>query len=133
MRRFWRSRWLHWGLWLVLIFGLSSVPDLTPPGPSVPGIDKIFHAGEYALLGALWVRAWGVRRRGFWLGAALGLAVGLLDELYQGTVPGREMDALDALADTMGAALGGSAWAWWARRHGGATASTSAIQQDERP
>lgn len=116
MRSLWRSRWLHFGLWLALIFGLSSIPDLKPPGPSVSGTDKIFHAGEYALLGALLGRALGLRRDGIWLGAALGLGIGILDELHQGRVPGREMDPFDALADMVGAALGCCAWVWLTRR-----------------
>lgn len=116
MRSLWRSPWLHLGLWLVLIFGLSSIPDLTPPGPRVSGLDKLFHAGEYAVLGALWGRALGLRRHGFWLGLALGLGVGSLDELHQGRVPGRETDVLDALADATGAALGCAFWVWFSRR-----------------
>jgi VanZ family protein len=95
---------------------MSSIPDLTPPGPRVSGIDKLFHVGEYALLGVLWGRALRLRRHGFWFGAILGLVVGILDELYQGRVPGREMDAVDALADTLGAGLGSQVWVWGSRR-----------------
>lgn len=116
VRNLWRSRWLHLGLWLALIFGLSSIPDLTPPGPRVSGIDKLYHTGEYAFLGALWGRALGLRRRGFLLGALLGLSVGIFDELHQGYVQGREKDVFDALADTIGAGLGCALWVWFARR-----------------
>jgi VanZ family protein len=36
----------------------------------------------------------------------LGLALGILDEFHQHFVPGRHMDALDALADALGVACG---------------------------
>ena len=111
-----RSPWLHLGLWLALIFVVSSIPDLKPPGDGIVGIDKLFHAGEYAVLGALWGRA---RRAGRWpalQGACLGLVVGGLDELSQGRVRGRQMDLLDAVADLAGATLGCLAWSLWTRR-----------------
>ena len=116
MSTFLRSRWLHLALWLGVVFGLSSIPDLKPPGAGIPGIDKLFHAGEYAVLGALWGRA---RRGGRWpalQGALVGLVVGSLDELSQGRVPGRQMDLLDASADLLGATCGCLAWSRWTRR-----------------
>ncbi len=53
------------------------------------------------------------KRRALWTGLAVGMLVGLLDELYQSTVPGREPDALDAAADTLGVVLGALAWSAW--------------------
>ena len=111
----WRSPWLYLGLWIAFVFGVSSIPDLKPPGPGVPGIDKLFHAGEYAVLGWLWGRA----RRRRWAAAQaalLGAIVGGLDELYQGGVAGRERDALDVGADVLGTVLGCLAWSLWTRR-----------------
>lgn len=115
MTRAWRSPWLHLGLWVALVFGVSSIPDLTPPGPGIPGTDKLFHASEYAVLGWLWGRA----RRSRWAAvqaAVLGALVGGFDELYQGRVAGRETDLLDAAADMLGATLGCIAWSRWTRR-----------------
>ncbi len=106
MSRFWHSPWLHFGLWVGLVFGMSSIPDLKPPAPGVPGVDKLFHTGEYAVLGWLWGRARGRAGAGLVRGALLGLGVGVADELYQGYVPGREVDLFDVAADVVGAALG---------------------------
>ncbi len=116
-----------WGpvvLMLAVIFGASSIPNLT----SLPGniSDKSGHSIGYALLGVLILRAlaggrlrevtW---RRGI---AAIVLATlyGVTDEFHQLFVPGRSADRYDVLADcvgaTMGAALGWLAGA--ARRWG---------------
>lgn len=116
MSGYWRSPWLHLGLWVALVFGVSSIPDLKPPGSGAPGIDKLFHAGEYAVLGWLWGRA---RRRSRWAAAQaalFGAFLGGLDELYQGGITGRERDVLDAGADTAGALAGCLAWSVWTRR-----------------
>ena len=83
---------------LLAVFGMSSIPDLKPPAAGVPGVDKLFHAGEYAMLGWLWGRARGRAGAGFLRGALLGLGVGVMDELYQGSVPGREVDLFDVAA-----------------------------------
>jgi VanZ family protein len=101
--------WLPVGIWLAVIFGLSSLPNLRPPDVGLPLPDKIAHLGEYAILGALLGRARGSRGPGWraaLTGALLGLVIGTLDELYQRGTPGRESGAADALADTLGAALG---------------------------
>ena len=108
----WRSPWLHFCLWIVLIFGLSSIPDLKPPMQGLPGVDKLYHAGEYAVLGVLWGR-W--RGGGLLRGALLGLVVGGIDEISQARVVGREPSLLDAGADVFGAALGCFAWSLWTR------------------
>lgn len=118
-----RSTWLPFVLWLVVVFGMSSIPNLSPPDVGLPLPDKIAHLGEYAVLGALFTRARGGRRgvgRTMLAGALLGAVVGALDEAYQSHTPGREVSAFDALADALGAALGALVWrqlaAWRARR-----------------
>jgi VanZ family protein len=109
-----RSTWLPFVLWLGVVFGLSSIPNLSPPDVGLPMSDKIAHLGEYAVLGALFTRARG-GRRSVWLtmlvGLALGAVIGTVDESYQSRTPGREVSAFDALADTIGATLG--AFVWW--------------------
>lgn len=111
-------RWLPLVLWVLVLFGVSSIPDLRVPKHDTPGLDKLFHFGEYLVLGVLFARAVGApaARRALWSGALLGLCVAMLDELYQSTVPGREADVVDAIADVMGAAAGALVWSLWTRR-----------------
>jgi len=68
-----------------------------------PPLDKILHAGVYGTIAAL-IRFSGAVRRAqlVWL---LVTAVGLLDELHQRGIPGREASAYDLLADMSGIAL----------------------------
>ncbi len=124
-------RLLAWGPALLLtglVWLLSSMPDLRPPGPYYPHRDKVFHALQFGLMGFFYARAavltWPARRRRALLfGFALTAAMGLLDELHQAFVPGRDGDLLDWLADLFGAAVGGwfygrvrSAWDRRAKR-----------------
>jgi VanZ family protein len=102
--------WGPVGLMLAVIFGASSIPNLT----TLPGniSDKSGHSIGYALLGILILRAlaggrlrevtW---RRGI---AAIVLATlyGVTDEFHQLFVPGRSADRYDVLADCVGATIG---------------------------
>lgn len=109
---------VRWGPaigWAAAIFTLSSFAQL----PSAPGTDKTHHFVAYAILAAAIV--WGLTDRApsrtTWavaLGAVLLASVyGATDEWHQGFVPGREVSALDWVADTTGAALAvGALWAW---------------------
>jgi len=69
--------------------------------------DKAVHTMLFALLTLL--LRWPSRVRSALLAAALawalGTAWGLVDELHQAFVPGRSTDALDLLADAVGAAI----------------------------
>jgi VanZ family protein len=94
-----------------LIFWLSAQPH---PLPWIPrgllASDKLVHALEYALLGALAALALGARGvrpgRALLLAAVLASAYGASDEIHQSFVPGREADVADWAADTVGAILG---------------------------
>ena len=113
-RTSWRSAWLPFACWIAVIIGLSSVPDLSPPHVGIPMTDKLAHLGEYGVLGALFARARPGRGgivRALLVGLLVGGLVGTLDELYQSGTPGRDVNVFDALADTLGAALGALAWA----------------------
>lgn len=100
-----RSVW-WWALvfaWAVLIFTLSSIPDLgTGLGGWDLGLRKLAHAAEFAVLGFLLARAVGPGRLAF----GLGVAYAVSDELHQHFVPGRQGSPLDVLVDTIGVALG---------------------------
>jgi VanZ family protein len=103
--------WLPVLGYITLIFAVSSVSDL--PGPKLfPHMDKVAHLVEYGILGFLVGRTF--RNAGprfvtkFWFGLAIiaTIAVGLLDEAFQSTVPGRESSRFDFTADMIGAAVG---------------------------
>ena len=95
--------WLPVFGWAALIFALSSVPDL---GTGLGGWDlvlrKVAHTTEYAVLGALLVRATG--RSG--LAFALGALYAVSDEIHQTLVPGRMGAPLDVVIDSVGVACG---------------------------
>jgi VanZ family protein len=99
--------WLPVVAWAALIFAFSSVPDL---GTGLGGWDlvlrKIAHAAEYAILGALLLRATGR----VWLALALGVAYAVSDEIHQTFVPGRAGKPLDVAIDAIGVACGVALW-----------------------
>jgi VanZ family protein len=99
--------WLPVVAWAALIFALSSVPDL---GTGLGGWDlalrKIAHAAEYAVLGAMLLRATGKTGLAFTLGALYAVS----DELHQSFVPGRLGSPLDVAIDAAGVAVGIVLW-----------------------
>ena len=112
--------WLPLIAYLVLIFTLSSMQRLRPPFGFL-NADKVIHMSEYAVLGWLTGRALhtvprfeGIAISGL-LAIAVGATVGMADELYQSTIPGREASILDWSADFMGVTLSQIVYAWWRR------------------
>jgi VanZ family protein len=99
--------WLPVVVWAIVIFAFSSIPDL---GTGLGGWDlvlrKIAHTAEYAVLGALLVRATG--RAG--LAFALGTLYAISDELHQSFVPGRHGSLIDVAIDALGVAIGVVVW-----------------------
>jgi VanZ family protein len=99
--------WLPVVAWAGLIFALSAIPDL---GTGLGGWDlvlrKIAHVAEFAVLGALLLRAMRWELPAF----AVGIAYAISDELHQHFVPGRRGAPLDVLIDSVGVALGILAW-----------------------
>ena len=99
--------WLPVVVWAAVIFAFSAVPDL---GTGLGGWDlvlrKLAHAAEYAILGALLVRATG--RPGLALG--LGVLYSVSDEIHQVFVPGRHGAPLDVAIDAVGVAVGIALW-----------------------
>jgi len=86
-----------------MIFALSSVPDLgTGLGTWDFVLRKLAHTAEYAVLGALLVRA--VRHAPAAL--VLASAFAATDEIHQTFVAGRHGSPVDWLIDTAGAAIG---------------------------
>jgi VanZ family protein len=106
-------------IYLAFIFFLSSLSAI--PGPRIAGIDKLAHAVEYAILGALTVRALiGYRishAKAVWLAIAFCGLYGLTDELHQVFTPNRQPDVLDLLADVIGGSIGALLWYAGTRRN----------------
>ncbi len=103
------SRWGMAAGWSLVIFLLSARSSV--PLPGIAGIDKFAHAGEYGILGFLVARLTVPILRGMTRPWRLVVAVvwclvyAVSDEAHQAFVPGRSCDPLDAVADTVGAAL----------------------------
>ena len=97
------SLWLPVVAWAALIFLLSSfsAPDVGA-GEVDYVVRKVAHVTEYAVLGALLVRA---TRRGI-PAFLLGVAYAASDEVHQHFVPGRHATPVDVAIDAVGVALG---------------------------
>ena len=90
-----------------LIFFLSAQPDLSSGlGTWDLVLRKLAHAAEFAILGALLLRA--LTRP--WTAFALGVAYAISDEVHQHFVEGRRGSPRDVLIDAVGVALGVIAW-----------------------
>ncbi len=99
--------------WAAVIFAFSSIPSLgTGLGTWDLVLRKLAHTTEYAILGALLVRALG--RHG--LAVALGTLYAVSDEVHQSFVRGRHGAWYDVLIDSVGVALGVLAWRHARRR-----------------
>lgn len=108
-------------VWALLLFALSSIPNLPSPFHVFSFDDKIEHVGAYAILGALAVRAVAMRRHvPNWPDVGLAFIMctmyGMLDEFHQFFVPGRSVDYLDFAADTVGSILGAVVYLAMCRR-----------------
>jgi VanZ family protein len=101
--------WLPVLMYVGVILTLSAQPRLQPPLHFTFG-DKIGHVLEYFGLGVLLARAVRAGRRAapmrtVMTAIALGVIVGVGDEILQSFVPGRISDVYDVLADTSGVLL----------------------------
>jgi VanZ family protein len=114
--------------YVALIFFVSSRPYLQPPGPEFPMKDKVAHTLEYGTLGLLLgflIGSQTTRSRwvGFFLAMATGATIAACDELFQGTIPGRQMDIHDWMADVIGLSLAAglviASRRWSSRREAG--------------
>lgn len=99
------------GLWAIA-FVATHWPMPDPEQPILfPHVDKLVHAGIYALLAItalVAATAWNYRWS-FLLAATVAMALvglGIFDELTQMLVAGRTADPLDLVADTLGAVVG---------------------------
>ena len=97
------SLWLPVVVWAAVIFIFSSIPSLgTGLGVWDTILRKGAHMTEYAILGALLLRALGRELPAL----AVGFAYAITDEIHQHFVSGRHASPLDVLIDTAGVAIG---------------------------
>lgn len=107
-----KLRWIPVILYAGLIFYLSSRP-WPAPVELPPGTDKVIHFGMYFFLGfgLIWAfRATRLKMSSHlvMIAAVVGFCYGILDEVHQSFVPGRDASVFDALADGVGSVAG--AW-----------------------
>jgi hypothetical protein len=97
------SLWLPVVVWAAVIFTISAVPSLTTGlGTWDLLLRKAAHFTEYAILGALLLRALGRELPAF----AAGIAYAATDEIHQHFVRGRHASPVDVLIDAVGVILG---------------------------
>lgn len=114
-------------LWLGVILGVSSwprpEPPIIPPSFLRQMLAPTAHFILYAVLGL--VASWNLHRWaqervhplvGIFLVGLFGFLWGMLDEWYQGFIPGRESSWGDVAVDTAGAFVGGIAARWLSPR-----------------
>jgi VanZ family protein len=95
--------WVPVVAWAALIFVLSSIPNLsTAEGWIGDFLSSGAHAVEYAIFGALLLRAVGARALAF----AAGFAYAITDEIHQSFVPGRFASGIDLVVDAVGLLVG---------------------------
>ena len=93
------------------ILAVSSIPNLKTPETGSWPVDKLAHLVEYAGLAILVYRSsvrwhcWSRPGSALWITLLVPAGWSLLDEWWQGYVPGRFSDPWDFLADVGGAAL----------------------------
>ncbi len=107
--------WAPLLLWAAVIFAFSSIPSLgTGLGTWDLILRKIAHLTEYAILGALLLRALGRP----WLAIAAGALYAGSDEIHQHFVRGRHGAWYDVVIDTVGVTIGVIAWSRVRRQSG---------------
>lgn len=109
-----RLAWLMTLGYGLTILAVSSIPARVMPAGEIWRWDKVIHAFEYGLGAAILFFALRLgQNRSLLRSALLTLVVcslfGVIDELYQSTVPGRDSSPFDMLADFVGASFGSAA------------------------
>ena len=111
--------WAPIVLWAAVIFAFSSIPSLSSGlGTWDLILRKIAHLSEYAILGALLLRA--IQRPA--VAIVAGGLYALTDEFHQHFVRGRHAAWYDVLIDTVGVTIGVLAWSRLGRRRARAAA-----------
>jgi len=110
-----------WAIFLLALTSWPSPPEV-PVVSEIPNFDKLVHGVLYGVLGFLLYFAigWRGEPRFSWMRAAtIGALIavwGTIDEIHQYWIPGRSMEAADALADTTAGFLGALIASWFSTR-----------------
>ena len=100
---------------MALIWALSSQPDPAPDLGALQGAAAVLgHLASYAALWTLF--SWAMRFRRPLVALALTVGYGVVDEIHQSFVPGRDATAFDVGVDAAGAALAWALTSWACRR-----------------
>jgi VanZ family protein len=108
----------------ILIAGalwILSSQSILPKPKGIFGFDKFQHLLAYAVLSAavcLWFSPEFRERRlviTLFFAALISSVYGVIDEVHQYFVPGRDCDVWDWVADTLGAFIGAGSFLWIAR------------------
>jgi VanZ family protein len=103
--------WLPVVAWAAVIFAFSAIPSLsTGLGTWDLLLRKLAHAAEFAVLGALLLRALAGRTAAAF---ALGVAYAVTDEIHQHFVAGRTAAPLDVAVDALGVLIGIALYRRW--------------------
>jgi len=103
--------WFPLIIYCIFIFIQSSFPSIESV-PELPYIDKLLHFFTYAVLGALFLRAYKTLQIRNNLKFLIILSVlssslyGISDEMHQYFVPSRSFEYFDILADVLGSLFG---------------------------
>ncbi len=103
--------WFPLIIYCILIFLQSSFPSIESI-PELPYTDKLLHFFAYAVLGALFLRAYKTLQIRNNLKLLIILSVlssslyGISDEIHQYFVPSRSFEYVDILADVLGSLFG---------------------------
>lgn len=109
---------LHWPLLLAATILVASGRPAVETPFVIPHGDKFLHFLAFGLLGTLVLRSapvWTMPLGRRWVAIAAVSAFGIADEFRQSFTPGRFVEVLDWLADTLGAAVAVSLYLGWPR------------------
>lgn len=106
-----RLKWL-WPLLLATTILIASSFSRVA-APPIVDFDKLAHFSVFGLLASLVARIEYPGRRVWWALLIVSL-FGLSDEIHQSFTPGRDVELLDWVADTLGALTAVTAYTYWA-------------------
>jgi len=107
-------------IWALIIFIVSSIPNLSAPSFGFRAFDKLAHFGEYFIFALFVSYAIGKQHFGiskiFWISTIIAGLYGFSDEFHQLFIAGREASMLDALADLFGGASASGIYFLWKKK-----------------